>query len=154
MLDNSGNYGTLDIIKSLEWVNRNISSFGGDPGKVTVAGESAGGFNIFSLLISDLAKGLFHRAIIESGMASVVSVEEGEEYANSLICKLLVKDGKAADEASAATYLAGMSNADINAYVRSKSAEEILSVNTPSSGAMVLFPNLFTDGVVIPEDGI
>jgi para-nitrobenzyl esterase len=153
MLDNSGNYGTLDIIKALEWVNKNISTFGGDPGKVTVAGESAGGFNIFSLLISDLAKGLFHRAIIESGMASVVSVEKGEEYASSLICKLLVKDGKAADEASAATYLAGMSNADINAYVRSKSAEEILSVNTPSSGAMVLFPNLFTDGVVISEKG-
>jgi para-nitrobenzyl esterase len=153
LLDNSGNFGTLDIIKALEWVNKNIGAFGGDPCKVTVAGESAGGFNIFSLLISDLARGLFHRAIIESGMASVASVEDGEEYANSLICKLLVKDGKAADEASAAAYLAGMSDAAVNAYLRSKSAEEIISVNTPSAGAMVLFPNLFTDGVVISEKG-
>ena len=61
VLDDSGNYGTLDIIKALEWVRDNIASFGGDPGNVTIAGESAGGINVYSMLASPLADGLFHK---------------------------------------------------------------------------------------------
>ena len=66
-LDDSGDYGTLDIIQALKWVHENIEAFGGDPGDVTVAGESAGGINVFTLLASPLASGLFQRAIAESG---------------------------------------------------------------------------------------
>ena len=63
----SGNYGLLDQIAALEWVRRNISRFGGDPSRVAIFGESAGGMSVGALIGSPLAKGLFHRAILESG---------------------------------------------------------------------------------------
>ena len=63
----SGNYGVLDLIAGLQWVKKNIAAFGGDPGKVTIFGESAGGIAVSMLSASPLAKGLFHGAISESG---------------------------------------------------------------------------------------
>lgn len=62
----AGNYGTLDQIAALEWVRDNVASFGGDPGNVTIFGESAGGESVMHLLTSPLANGLFHRAIAQS----------------------------------------------------------------------------------------
>lgn len=62
----SGNYALLDQIAALEWVKRNIREFGGDPGNVTIFGESAGGVMVCYLMASPLARGLFHRAIMQS----------------------------------------------------------------------------------------
>jgi para-nitrobenzyl esterase len=67
----SGNYGLLDQIAALRWIRNNIRAFGGDPARVTLGGQSAGGMSVHSLISSPLAKGLFHRAIVESGGSSI-----------------------------------------------------------------------------------
>jgi para-nitrobenzyl esterase len=91
----SGNYGLLDQIAALKWVQKNISRFGGDASNVTIAGQSAGGVAVHDLTASPLARGLFHRAIVQSGGSSLVrsgtnggptlaSAEaEGEKFAES-----------------------------------------------------------------------
>ena len=78
--DISGNYGTLDTIKALEWINKNIKYFGGDPGNITVFGESAGGHNAAAIFASPLAEGLYHKVIVQSGIMSSSSIEAAESY--------------------------------------------------------------------------
>jgi para-nitrobenzyl esterase len=72
----SGNAGVLDLIAALCWVRENIDRFGGDPGNVTIFGESGGGGKVSVLLAMPAAHGLFHRAIIQSGAAIRVSTCE------------------------------------------------------------------------------
>ncbi|XP_066051044.1 fatty acyl-CoA hydrolase precursor, medium chain-like [Chamaea fasciata] len=66
-----GNWGYLDQVAALRWIQENIIHFGGDPGSVTIFGESAGGISVSALVLSPLAKGLFHKAISESGTATL-----------------------------------------------------------------------------------
>jgi para-nitrobenzyl esterase len=85
----SGNYGLLDCVAALQWVRKNIAAFGGDPGRVTLAGQSAGAIAVHALLASPLAKGLFHRAIAESGLGLVqaralaAAEQDGVKWAES-----------------------------------------------------------------------
>jgi para-nitrobenzyl esterase len=151
--DDSGNYGTLDLIKALEWVRDNIRAFGGDPERVMIAGESAGGMNVYSLLISPLAEGLFHRAMAQSGGPMSSSVEEGEESARQAILQILVNDGTAADLVQAETHLDGMTDPEIEAYLRGKTAHQMLRAYEPWFAGMFTMPNVFPDGTVLAEEG-
>jgi para-nitrobenzyl esterase len=92
--EKGGNFGTLDLIKALEWVRDNITAFGGDPDNVTIAGESGGAFNVLSLLISPSAKGLFHHPIAESGLSFIWSIKTAEDQSLDLLISLLIKDRK------------------------------------------------------------
>lgn len=86
--DVSGNYGLLDQIAALKWVRDNIAAFGGDPDNVTIFGESAGALSVEYLLASPPARGLFHRAIVESGYLFTMPElrqKRGEEYSAEAI---------------------------------------------------------------------
>ena len=88
----SGNAGILDVVEVLRWVRTNIAAFGGDPGNVTIFGESGGGAKVSTLLAMPAAKGLFHKAIIQSGpgMRSVTA-EDASRTAGLLLAELGLK---------------------------------------------------------------
>jgi para-nitrobenzyl esterase len=91
----SGNAGVLDLVAALRWVHDNIERFGGDPGNVTIFGESGGGGKVSVLLAMPAARGLFHRAVIQSGAAIRVSTRE---RANALAEGVLKELGVARNE--------------------------------------------------------
>ena len=152
-LDDSGNYGTSDLIEALKWVQANIQAFGGDSANVTIAGESAGAINVFSLLISPLAQNLFQKAIAQSGLPIARPVADGEASAHAVILKLLVNDGTANDADAAQKYLETLSDAEVEAYLRAKSAAELLKAYDSGYFGMIAFPYIFEDGTVIPKTG-
>lgn len=122
----SGNFGILDQIAGLHWVKENIAAFGGDPNNVTIAGQSAGSMSVNCLVASPLAKGLFTKAIAQSGsnftrgnLSKEQAVQASEIYAKSL--------GKSSIE-----------------ELRGISAEELLKRNSSMRGPYI-------DGVVLPQ---
>ncbi len=139
-LDDSGNFGTLDNIQALRWIRGNIRGFGGNPRNVTITGESAGAHNVMSMVISPLAKGLFHKAMSESGGMSTIPVAVGETLAESTIDKLLAKDRLTRDEWESWTPYGQ------EAYLRGQSNRDLLEVLYGSVDTY----NAYEDGVVIP----
>lgn len=142
--EQSGNFGTLDLIKGLEWVRDNIAGFGGSPGNVTIAGESAGAHNVTCLLLSPQAEGLFHRAISQSGGMSITSVAKGDAWAEETVEKLLQADGIAGNEVRERRE--SMGGAQTREYLMSKSAEELIDAR----GRVAMAAHCtFNDGNVI-----
>src|SRR5579863_124942 len=90
----SGNAGMLDIVAALEWVRDHIERFGGDPGRVTIFGQSGGGGKVTTLLAMPAAKGLFHRAIVESGsLLTGATMESSNAVAEKLLKQLSLLPG-------------------------------------------------------------
>jgi len=161
--DRSGNYGTLDLVQSLRWVRDNIAAFGGDPHRVTIFGESSGATNVFSLLLARPARGLFHRAISQSGGARTstfqaarrrVDDEPPGEAGSSgeLAIRYLLHDGRATNRAAAVALRAEMGAAGYRRYLRNKSASELMAVIEGGFGGMYRAPRLFRDGTVLPAE--
>lgn len=110
----SGNYGQLDLIAALQWVQKNIAAFGGDPDRVTIFGQSGGGSKVTWLVASPLAKGLFHAAIVESGIGSGTPLATSEQWGVNLATKL------------------GITGGDVLAQLRAKTWEEIINASLAS----------------------
>jgi para-nitrobenzyl esterase len=159
-LDDSGNYATLDIIKALEWVKNNISSFGGDPGNVTIGGQSAGGWNTTSMLVSPLAKGLFHRAIIMSGWPFSLPMNLGEARSSAIAFRLLVRDNLVDSIPEAESLVKEKGNVWMAEYLRSKTVADFFPPGMQGplgfsldGGPFSLFQTgIYEDGYVIPKN--
>jgi para-nitrobenzyl esterase len=152
-LDASGNYGTLDIIKALGWIQDNIAAFGGDPSRVMITGESAGGFNVLSLLLSPQAHGLFAAALSQSGSAMTRGMDEADARSGSVLAALLVRAGRARTEAAAREAAARMSAREAAAFLRSRTDRQLLGCYDPGAAGMIDNPAILRDGAVIPAEG-
>jgi para-nitrobenzyl esterase len=101
-----GNWGLLDHIAALTWIRDNIAAFGGDPGNVTIFGESAGGMAVADLLAAPAARGLFHKAIVQSGPPIAESMDEAGKTAARVMADVGVSRAADLREVSVETLLA------------------------------------------------
>ncbi|MEE4299008.1 MAG: carboxylesterase family protein [Pseudomonadales bacterium] len=161
--DASGNYGTLDLVRALEWVREEIGAFGGDPDRVTVFGESAGASNIVSLLVSPRAEGLFRAAILQSGGTGSVSLAEASHRVDvpepgdpsssgELLLRALRREEPACDRACAVARADALSLDEQAAVFRSLSLPDLFRLFEGRSGILGPdSPAVFRDGVVLPD---
>ncbi|WP_145408304.1 carboxylesterase/lipase family protein [Paenibacillus xylanexedens] len=152
-LDDSGNYGLLDALRALEWVQDNIEGFGGDTDNVTLAGQSAGARDVLATLITPLGKGLFQKAVAFSGGLTTSAPEAGEQKSESALEKLLVEEGKATTPDEAKAWIAKQSKEQLATYLRELPADKLVKVFGGTAIRMEPFPHLFRDGTVIPKEG-
>jgi para-nitrobenzyl esterase len=165
-LDASSNFAILDMVAALQWVRDNAAAFGGDPNNVTIFGQSAGAFDVYALLGAPQAKGLFHRAIAQSGNIQTVPQTEAENYVDDptahgqpdsfreIVNQLLVVDGKAINRAAAKQVQDAMSAEDLAAYLRGKTTEELFQGVERRVGLGYFSPTNIRDGIVFPHQSL
>ncbi len=150
-LADSGNFGTLDHVQALKWIQENIQSFGGDPRKVTITGESAGGHNVMNLVVSPLGKGLFHRAMSQSGGMATVTKTSALNSANGYIDKVIRLKENIDAPAAAERRTAMEKNGTLKAYLKAIDSGTFF-LALIKYGAVPTFPGI-EDGTVIPTGG-
>jgi para-nitrobenzyl esterase len=175
--DDSGNFALLDIVKSLQFVNKNIAKFGGDAGNVTLMGQSAGAVNVWAVMTMPMVvtanPSLVHRTIpISGGIARaedippalaaqtggqnwfVPTLEDKSVWASradALVANLMVSDGTAANVTASYAYIATLTLAQIADYLRSKTTDQIFdTVVTKLAPAGMGGANPIPDGNVLP----
>lgn len=141
--ERSGNFALLDLLAALRWVQREIAVFGGDPGQVTIFGESAGGQNVLLLLASPLAAGLFQRAIAQSPVAETFSAGEALHGRESPL------DSRRLGGLEVASRL-GVPERGAAEALRALPVERLLKAYTPGSVGIYLAPRPARDGVTLP----
>lgn len=165
--DRSGNFGILDQIEALGWVRRNIATFGGNPDNVTIFGESAGARDVMALLVAPPARGLFQRAIAQSGTGRDLWDEAAENWtdddelpgatnsSNEVLARLLISAKKVPDRSAAKRWVAQTPGAQIEAFLRATTPEDLLAAYRPDRAEGIPdVPNVFGDGVVIPANAL
>ncbi|HSB60114.1 MAG TPA: carboxylesterase family protein [Vicinamibacteria bacterium] len=140
----SGNVGMLDIVAALEWVRDNIASFGGDPGNVTIMGQSGGGAKVCTLTAMPSAKGLFHKAVVESG----ASLKMGERAVSERLGTYVLREARL--DAGEVDRLQAMPWKDFLA-VATKASQRLNQELGPGGGLRRGF-NPVVDGVILPQD--
>ena len=153
--DKSSNFGTLDIIAALEWVKFNISLFGGNPNNVTIFGESAGGHNVLSLLTSKKAKGLFHKAISQSGYTTSISTNQAykqdkpsptSEHTSFKIVDKILEKAKLPSQKD-------LSDIEIRKTLKELDVRDFF-INYSDRPSYQEIPLLTADGIVVPLGGL
>lgn len=150
--ENSGNFALLDIAQALDWVEKNIETFGGNKDNVTLAGFSAGGRDVMATLISPTFKGKYDKAISFSGGMTLSDEEESQEIFATAIAPLVVEDGLQPTEEDAKNWLLEDNN-EIADYLKNLSADRLAPFMGNAGIRMSVFPHLYKDGTVIPEEG-
>lgn len=150
--ENSGNFALLDIAQALDWVEKNIETFGGNKDNVTLAGFSAGGRDVMATLISPTFKGKYDKAISFSGGMTLSDEEESQEIFATAIAPLVVEDGLQPTEEDAKNWLLEDNNEVAN-YLKNLSADRLAPLMGNAGIRMSVFPHLYKDGTVIPEEG-
>ncbi len=129
----SGNYGQLDLVAALHWIQNNIGAFGGDPDNVTIFGQSGGGQKVVWLMTSPLAAGLFHRAIIEAGIGSGTGGGSAANY-------IFTREEAEANGENLVDFLGVSGAPDTLEALRSMSWQEIVTAAfNPASGFSTRF---------------
>ncbi len=169
--DASGNFGTLDIIQALKWVQNNIAEFGGDPDNVTIFGESAGARNVYSMMASPLANGLFHKAIAQSGTVDTTLRTLAEDFpeepnikavsglknsSNGLIELVLKQQQPEKSSLELRKEIRSMTAEQIMRLMRKKSAKELMQLASDNTGTpgYIRVARVIRDGHVIPEESL
>ncbi len=148
----SGNFTLLDQARALDWIRNNISQFGGQADNITVSGFSAGGRDVMAMLISPLFAGKFEHAIVFSGGMTTAPVEASQKVFRRAFAQLVVEDGMQPDQQSAEAWLAQPTPA-VKKYLLTLPADRIARLMQNAGIRMSVFPHLYRDGTVLPQDG-